>query len=95
MKRLFIGGALLAVLLAAVLSFYASSQPDGLNKVAEDHGIATTEQDSAAAGSPLAGYNLSGVSNERFGNAAAGLAGLAVTAAAGFGLFYVLKGRQS
>ena len=41
MKRLLIGGALVAVVLAAVVSFYASSAPDGLNKVAEDHGIAS------------------------------------------------------
>jgi cobalt/nickel transport system permease protein len=94
-KRLFIGGALLAVILAAVVSFYASSQPDGLNKVAEDHGIAVAERDSATAGSPLADYSLTAVTNERFGNAAAGLAGLAATAAVGFSLFYVLKGRQN
>lgn len=95
MKRLLIAGALLAVVLAAFVSFYASSQPDGLNKVANDQGIAANEQDSATAGSPLAGYSLTAVSNERVSNAGAGLAGLAVTAAAGFGLFYVLKGRQN
>ncbi len=95
MKRLFIGGAVVAVLLAAFLSFYASSEPDGLNKVAQDHGIAASEQDSATAGSPLAGYSVTGLSSDRAGNAVAGLAGLAVTAAAGFGLFYVLKGRQN
>ena len=95
MKRLLIAGAVVAVVLAAFVSFYASSQPDGLNKVANDHGISVNEQDSAVAGSPLADYSLTGMSNERVGNAVAGLAGLAVTAAGGFGLFYVLKGRQS
>ncbi|MEI2785191.1 MAG: PDGLE domain-containing protein [Candidatus Nanopelagicales bacterium] len=93
MKRLLIGGALVAVVLAAVVSFYASSAPDGLNKVAEDHGI--VEQDSAAAGSPLADYSVNGLSNDRLSNATAGLVGLAVTAAAGFGLFYIVKGRQN
>lgn len=95
MKRLLIGGALVAVVLAAVVSFYASSAPDGLNKVAEDHGIAGVEQDSAAAGSPLADYSVNGLSNDRLSNATAGLVGLAVTAAAGFGLFYIVKGRQN
>lgn len=95
MKRLLIAGGLLAVVLAAFVSFYASSQPDGLNKVANDHGISANEQESSVAGSPLAGYSLSGVSNDRAGNAVAGLAGVAVTAAVGFGLFYVLKGRQN
>ena len=52
MKRLLIAGGLLAIVLAAVVSFYASSQPDGLNKVAADHGIASQEQKSATSGSP-------------------------------------------
>ena len=39
MKRILIIGGLVAVVLAAVVSFYASSQPDGLEKVAADHGI--------------------------------------------------------
>lgn len=90
MKRLLIAGGLLAVVLAAVLSFYASSQPDGLNKVANDHGIAANERDSATSGSPLAGYG-----EGRLGKAAAGLVGLAATAAIGFGGFHLLKGRQN
>lgn len=95
MKRLLLLGALVAVALAAVVSFYASSQPDGLNKVAIDHGIAANEQESATSDSPLAGYSLTGVADERLGNAAAGLTGLAVTAAVGFGLFHLLKRRQN
>lgn len=94
MKRLFIVGALLAVALAAVVSLFASSAPDGLERVARDHGIAAAEKQSASAGSPLAGYTVRGV-GERTGGAAAGVAGLAVTAAAGFGLFHLLKGRRS
>lgn len=94
MKRLLIVGGLLAVLLAAVVSFYASSAPDGLNKVATDHGITSQERDSATADSPLAGYTLSGA-DDRAGNAVAGLAGLAATAAIGFGVFYLLKGRRN
>ena len=95
MRRLLIIGGLVAVVLAAVASFYASSQPDGLNKVASDHGIASNERESATAGSPLAGYSLTGVRNERLSNGAAGLAGVAVTAVAGFGLFHLIKGRRS
>jgi len=94
MKRLLIVGGVVAVLLAAVVSFYASSAPDGLNRVAEDHGIAADEQESATAGSPLADYALSGVDNDRLGTAMAGLAGVAVTAAVGFGMFQLLRVRR-
>ncbi len=94
MKRILIVGGLVAVVLAAVLSFYASAQPDGLNKVAADHGIAAQQRESATSTSPLAGYSLTGLGNERTGGAAAGLIGLAVTAAAGFGLFYLIRARR-
>ena len=94
MKRLLVIGALVAVVLAAVVSIYASSQPDGLEKVAADHGIVAQERDSAAAGSPLAGYSVTGVSDPRLGGAAAGLVGVAVTAVAAFGLFYVVRRRS-
>lgn len=95
MRRLLVIGGLVAVILAGVVSFYASSQPDGLNKVANDHGIANNEEQSATAGSPLAGYSVTGVSNDRLSSGAAGLAGVAVTALVGFGLFHVIKGRQN
>ncbi|HQR80813.1 MAG TPA: PDGLE domain-containing protein [Actinomycetota bacterium] len=95
MKRLLIAGGVIALLLAAVVSYYASSQPDGLNKVAEDHGIATQEQDSATAGSPLADYAVSGMGNERLSTAAAGVVGVAVTAAVGFGVFQLLRVRRN
>lgn len=94
MRRLFIAGGLLAVVLAAIVSYYASSQPDGLNKVAADQGIAAQEKQSATSGSPLAGYSLSGVSNDRLSNAGAGLVGIAVTGAVGFGLFQLVRMRR-
>ena len=93
MKRLLIIGALMAVVLAAVVSFYASSQPDGLEKVAGDHGIAAQEQESATAGrrwrtTASAGWATSG-SAER----PPASSGVAITAAAGFGLFYAVRRR--
>lgn len=94
MKRILIVGGIIAVVLAAAVSFYASSQPDGLEKVAGDYGILDNERDSPTATSPLADYSLSGVSNERLSGAAAGLVGVAVTAAVGFGLFYTLRRRH-
>jgi cobalt/nickel transport protein len=48
-------GLLIAFALAGVVSYYASDSPDGLNRVAEDHGIADQEAE-PLADSPLAGY---------------------------------------
>jgi hypothetical protein len=94
-RRLLIAGGALAVLLAVVVSLYASSQPDGLNRVAEDHGIAASEQDSATSGSVFADYAVSGLGSGRASGAVAGLAGVAVTAAVGFGFFHIIRARRS
>lgn len=94
MKRLIIAGLLLAVALAAVVSLYASSAPDGLEKVADDHGFAAQAQDSAVAGSPLADYSWTGADGTA-GSVVAGLAGVAVTAVVAFGGFRLLRARQT
>ena len=47
-------GALVALLLAGVVSYYASSSPDGLNKVATDQGLGEKEKDHQLDDSPLA-----------------------------------------
>jgi hypothetical protein len=94
MKRLLLIGGVVAVLLAAVVSYYASSNPDGLEKVAGDYGILNSAQDSVTSGSPLADYSTTGVSNDRLSGAVAGLVGVAVTGAAAFGLFYAVRRRS-
>ena len=58
-----IGGLLVALALAFFLSPEASSQPDGLNKVAADKGFNASEQSHSLAGGPLADYSTKGTSN--------------------------------
>lgn len=53
----FVGvGLILCILVAGILSRFASGSPDGLEKVAEDTGFIADAQDSANAGSLLADY---------------------------------------
>lgn len=87
-------GLFVSLLLAGAVSFYASSSPDGLEKVAEDIGFGESAEDSAVAGSPLADYGVEGVANERFSVGLAGIIGLAITAAIAFGLFTWLARRN-
>jgi cobalt/nickel transport protein len=42
-KWVALGILVVALLLAGVVSYYASSEPDGLNRVAQDTGISRTE----------------------------------------------------
>jgi hypothetical protein len=81
-------GLLVTVLVAAIASGFASSEPDGLEKVAIDEGFAEEAEDSAVADSPLADYGVDGVDNERVGTGIAGVAGVAITAAVTVGLLY-------
>ncbi len=79
-----LAGLLVALLVAGVGSWYASSSPDGLESAAEQHGFAGTARDSAAADSPLADYGVDGVSDERLSGGLAGVVGvLAVLTLAG------------
>ncbi|HEX6888856.1 MAG TPA: PDGLE domain-containing protein [Candidatus Nanopelagicales bacterium] len=87
-------GLTVSLLLAGVVSYYASSSPDGLNKVAEDLGFASDAKDSATSSSPLAGYEASGVEHDRLAVGLAGVAGVLLTAALAFGLFLWLGRRN-
>lgn len=90
-----LAGLLTALLLAGVVSGFASSDPDGLEKVAEDKGFLDTAEDSALADGPLADYAVSGVDNERLSTGLAGVIGVTITFAFGLGLFALVKRRDS
>jgi len=91
--RVVLGGLLLvAVVLAGVVSFYASSSPDGLERVATDHGIDSADEHPAAEG-PLADYRAKGVEDERVSGGLAGVAGAVVVLVLAGGLTFALRRR--
>lgn len=83
-----------ALSLAGGLSFYASSSPDGLEKVAEDEGFLESAEDSALSNSPLADYGLAGLDSERLSVGIAGVIGVVVTAIIALALFTLIKKRS-
>ena len=90
--RIFLlGGLLVAIGLALLVSGFASSAPDGLNKVAEDHGFAATARSHLFKNGPLAGYAVKGVGNDRLGKGISGLIGVLVTFGIGLALFALLR----
>lgn len=82
------------LLLAGVASYYASSQPDGLNKVAADKGLAQHEESSAAEDSPLAGYETDDVGDERLSGGLAGVVGVGVVLLVAGGVAYAVRRRD-
>jgi hypothetical protein len=84
-------GLAVALVVAGVVSGFASKSPDGLEKVATQQGFDQAEQDSATAGSPLADYAVTGVDNGRLSTGLAGVIGVAITLAVGGTLFYGIR----
>lgn len=88
-----VGFLVAALVIAGLISAFASGAPDGLTAVSEDKEFASLEEEHAAAGSPLAGYETQGVENEGLSLALAGVVGVAVTFLVGGGLFLLVRGR--
>lgn len=66
------------LVLAGLVSSYASANPDGLEYVAERLGFIDTAEDSVVAGSPFGDYAVAGVDNPVLATGLAGVLGVAV-----------------
>lgn len=84
-------GLLVALLLAGVVSFYASSKPDGLEYVAGKIGFLETADEHAAADGPLADYATRGVHDARLSGGLAGIAGALVVLVLAGGLAFAVR----
>ena len=88
-------GVFVALLIAGVGSWYASSSPDGLEATAAEQGFGDTAEDSATADSPLADYSLAGVDDARLSGGLAGVVGVLLVLALAGGLTLVLRRRSA
>jgi cobalt/nickel transport system permease protein len=91
-------GLVVAALLVLVVAPLASSQPDGLERVATDQGFIEEAEDHQLSGSPLADYGVSGVEDEATGTRVAGLIGVLVTFGVGAAIvatFVVLRKKSA
>ena len=75
-RTFFAGFLLVALLVAGVGSFYASSHPDGLEYVAGKTGFIDSADEPVTAESPFADYGTSGVDDARLGGGLAGVVGV-------------------
>ncbi|MEE9315723.1 MAG: PDGLE domain-containing protein [bacterium] len=83
-----------AVLAAVFLSPFASTKPDGLERVAEDKGFLERGEGSQVVNSPIPDYAVPGIKNEKLATAIAGLVGVIIVAALGFALGAILKRKE-
>ncbi|MFF1546908.1 energy-coupling factor ABC transporter permease [Streptomyces sp. NPDC058291] len=88
-------GLVASLVLAGFVSFYASANPDGLEKVATDHGIDKRTQKHASSDSPLAGYGVKDVADARLSGGLAGVIGVGTTVVAGSAVFWTVRRRRT
>jgi hypothetical protein len=86
-----LAGLAVAAFLAVVVSNWASSEPDGLERVAIDQGFAGQAVEPGTAGSPLADYAVSGVDHGWLSTGLAGIIGVLLCFAIGAGLVFVIR----
>ena len=90
-RNFLISGFVASLFLAGVVSFYASSSPDGLEKVAQDIGFSEAAKENTNADGALADYGVKGVENERLSTGAAGVIGVIATGVISTGLFMLVR----
>lgn len=84
----------LAVGLAAAASPFASSAPDGLERVARDAGFSgAAREHPVQRDAPAAGYRVPGIGDERVATGVAGFTGTLGVFAVGAGLAWLLRRR--
>ncbi|MET0910275.1 MAG: PDGLE domain-containing protein [Ilumatobacteraceae bacterium] len=91
MKLFVVAGIAVAIALVVLIAPRANSNPDGLERVAIDHGIDAGAQDHDLAASPFADYGVGGVDNDSVGTALAGIVGVVLVFGIGYGLFAATK----
>ncbi|TGB07183.1 energy-coupling factor ABC transporter permease [Streptomyces sp. MZ04] len=94
-RKVWIAGLVTSLVLAGFVSFYASANPDGLEKVAADKGIDKRAEEHAAAESPLADYGVKDITDARLSGGLAGVIGVGGTVVAGSAVFWSLRRRRT
>ncbi|GAA1036649.1 PDGLE domain-containing protein [Virgisporangium ochraceum] len=102
-----LGGLLVSLLLAGVVSNFASGSPDGLDSAAREgctfdadgtitggECMARGEEDHQLADGPLADYGIKGIDNDFLSTGLSGILGVLVTFGIGAGIFWLARKRS-
>lgn len=93
-RTFLVGGLLVALVFAGVVSQFSFDRPDGLESVAEETGFAASGSEHTLADSPFADYATAGIDNEKVSLAVAGVVGALVTIAVGAGILLAVRDRR-
>jgi len=93
-KKWWVTGLAIAVFMACVLSLFASTEPDGLERVAEDQGFAGKAEEQEVIHAPIPDYVVPGVEDEKLAAALAGLVGVLIILGVTLGWAKILKNKS-
>jgi cobalt/nickel transport protein len=97
-KHLILWGISLALVVAVLLSPWASTLPDGLERVAQNLGFVKKADPSGVTlwrKAPFADYKIPGIQNEGWAKGLSGLLGTLVIVGLGWGIARLLKRKES
>lgn len=94
-RAFWIGGVIATLFIAAIVSQFAISGPDGLESVAELTGIPGGASEHPLAKGPFADYATQGLDNEGVSLAVAGSAGTLITLLVGWGIVAAARPRRA
>ncbi|NOX97688.1 MAG: hypothetical protein GXO98_06510 [Nitrospirae bacterium] len=90
-KKHLLFGLLASLLLALILSPFASRLPDGLERVAEDKGFLEKGEVKPIIPSPIPDYSWPGLKNEKLATSFAGMAGTLIVFGISYGIAALIK----
>ncbi len=90
-KYFIVAGLIVSVFLAFFISPFASSYPDGLERVATNHGFIQKGEKNVWSHSPIADYLFPGIKSEFLAKGLAGLVGTLIVFALSYGIFLVIR----
>lgn len=93
MKKLLLLGLFIAIVIAVFVSPFASSNPDGLEKVAENKNFLHNAKNIFTA--PIPDYSLPGINNKTIAGSLAGATGVVLVFALAYGIGFCLKNKKS
>lgn len=91
LRTFMIGGLLVALAFATIVSQFAVDNPDGLEWVAEEQGFADRARDHRFEGWPFADYATRGIENETLSLAIAGIIGTTITLLVAWGILSAVR----
>jgi cobalt/nickel transport protein len=92
-KEIFVG-LMTALVLALLISPFASPWPDGLERVAKDQGFLEKGEGPPVLAAPVPDYSFPGICNKKWATSIAGLLGTLAMFGIGCGVAALLKRRK-